>query len=312
MPGVLDGVNSLTQLAGHNRLELLMFRLGDDQRYGINVFKVQEVIPCPKITPVPQAHKEICGIASIRGQTISVIDLAMAIGKKAATKTGHHYVIVTEYNRSVQGFLVSGVDRIINMNWEDIKPPPEGMGPDCYLTAITRYEEEFIEIIDVERVLANVTNSYTDLPKNLIESSSNLSLKDRFILIVDDSRVARTQIMRPLKQMGIEYVTATNGCEGLELLKQWAANEPRKLKQLLMVISDVEMPEMDGYTLTTEIRKDPQLKDLFVILHTSLSGVFNQSMVQKVGADHFIAKYNADSLSRFILDYIASLQMSEQ
>jgi len=311
MPGVLEGVNRLTQLAGHNRLELLMFRLGDEQRYGINVFKVQEVIPCPKITPVPKSHEEICGIASIRGQTISVIDLAMAIGKEPLTRTEGNFVVVTEYNRSVQGFLVSGVDRIANMNWEDIKPPPEGMGPDCYLTAVTRFEDDFIEIIDVERVLANISNTYTDLPKNIIESISNMTTKDKFILVVDDSSVARTQIVRTLKQMGIEYMTATNGREAFMLLKQWAANEPQKIKQLLMVISDVEMPEMDGYTLTMEIRKDPQLKDLYVILHTSLSGVFNQAMVQKVGANHFIAKYNADMLSQFILDYVSSLEMSE-
>lgn len=306
MPSVLDGVNRLTQLAGHNRLELLMFRLGDEQRYGINVFKVQEVIPCPKITPVPKAHKEILGIASIRGHTISVIDLAMAIGKEPVAGTKGNFVIVTEYNRSVQGFLVSGVDRIVNMNWEDIKPPPEGMGPDCFLTAVTRHEDDFIEVIDVERVLANISNTYTDLPKEIIESSSDLVVNDKFILVVDDSRVARTQIGRPLQQMGIEYVTANNGREALALLREWATNEPNKLKQLLMVISDIEMPEMDGYTLTMEIRKDPQLKDLYVILHTSLSGVFNEAMVHKVGANHFIAKYNADLLSQFILDYIRS------
>ena len=306
MPGVLDGVNRLTQLAGHNRLELLMFCLGDEQRYGINVFKVQEVIPCPKITPVPKAHKEILGIASIRGQTISVIDLAMAIGKEPVKGTQGNFVIVTEYNRSVQGFLVSKVDRIVNMNWEDIKPPPEGMGPDCYLTAVTRYEDDFIEIIDVERVLANISNTYTDLPKEIVESSSNLAVKDRFILVVDDSSVARKQIGRPLKQMGIEYVTANNGREALALLKQWAGSEPHRLKQLLMVISDIEMPEMDGYTLTMEIRKDPKLQDLYIVLHTSLSGVFNQAMVHKVGANHFIAKYNADLLSQFILDYAGS------
>ena len=195
------------------------------------------------------------------------------------------------------------------MNWEEIKPPPEGMGPDCYLTAVTRFEDEFIEIIDVERVLANITTNFSSLSKHIIESSTHLEIKDRFILVVDDSSVARKQISRALQQMGIEYVTAANGCDALELLNKWANNEPRKLSQMLMVISDVEMPEMDGYTLTAEIRKDPRLKNLYIALHTSLSGVFNQAMVQKVGADHFIAKYNADSLSQFVLDYIQSQDM---
>ena len=312
MSSILDGVNRLTQLAGHNRLELLMFRLGDEQRYGINVFKVQEVIPCPKVTPVPKAKEVIRGIANIRGQTISIIDLAMAIGKEPITKTEGNFVIVAEYNRSIQGFLVTGVDRIVNMNWDDIKPPPEGMGSDCYLTAVTRYEDEFIEIIDVERVLADITEISTVVSKDIIDTSSNFRFKDKFILVVDDSSVARTQIVRTLKQMGIENVTANNGQEGLELLKKWAASEPQKIKQLLMVISDIEMPEMDGYTLTTAIRKDPQLRELHVILHTSLSGVFNQTMVQKVGADHFIAKYHPDVLSQYVLDFVSSQEEHKQ
>ncbi|HFB98968.1 MAG TPA: purine-binding chemotaxis protein CheW, partial [Bryobacterales bacterium] len=134
MAGILDGVDQRTQLVGQNRLELLLFTLGDRQRYGINVFKVQEVIHCPTLTAVPHAHPIVRGIANMRGRTIPVMDLARAIGKRPLPEGSDLFVIITEYNRSVQGFLVSAVDRIVNMNWEEILPPPKGMGKDNYLT----------------------------------------------------------------------------------------------------------------------------------------------------------------------------------
>ena len=130
MAGILDGVDMRTKLAGHNRLELLLFRLGGRQRFGINVFKVQEVIQCPTLTSVPQSHPVVLGIASMRGKTIPIMDLSRAIGAAPVADHRDKFVIVTEYNRNVQGFLVDSVDRIVNMNWGDILPPPKGIGND--------------------------------------------------------------------------------------------------------------------------------------------------------------------------------------
>jgi len=307
MSSLLDDVNQRTQLAGYNRLEILMFRLGGKQRYGINVFKVQEVIQCPPLTKIPNSHSVVRGIVNIRGKTISVIDLAMAIGKRPLADEKNCFLVVAEYNRITQGFLVSEMDRIVNMNWEEIKPPPKGMGSACYLTAITSVDEEFIEIIDVEKVLADVIGARTDVSQDQIDEGNSFDLSDKFMLVVDDSTVARKQVQRTLDQLGVASVVAKNGREGLDLLLQWADHEPEKIeKKLIMVISDVEMPEMDGYTLTTEIRKDPRLADLYVILHTSLSGVFNTAMVEKVGANEFIAKYDPDILGTAVLGRIKS------
>ncbi len=127
MAGILDGVDMRTQLAGHNRLELLLFRLYGKQRFGINVFKVQEVIQCPALTQIPQSHPVVRGISNMRGKTITVMDLSMAVGGPPVRDTAGKFVIITEYNRRVQGFLVGAVDRIINMNWQDILPPPRGV-----------------------------------------------------------------------------------------------------------------------------------------------------------------------------------------
>jgi len=305
MSGLMSDVNLRTQLAGNNRLEILMFYLGGKQRYGINVFKVQEVIHCPPLTKLPTSNSIVRGIVNIRGKTISVIDLSMAIGSKPQGDEKDCFLVVAEYNSTTQGFLVSDMDRIVNMNWEDIKAPPKGMGEACYLTAITTVDDAFVEIIDIEKILAVLTGLNNGASPKHIGMSSDLILEGKCILVVDDSIVARKQIQCVLDQIGISSVIATNGREGLMLLQQWAENEPKKIeKSLIMVISDVEMPEMDGYTLTTEIKKDARLASIYVILHTSLSGIFNSSMVKKVGADEFISKYDPDILSAAVIAQI--------
>ena len=300
MAGILDNVDRRTQLAGHNRLELLLFRLGGRQRYGINVFKVQEVVPCPKLTQVPHSHSVVRGIANMRGKTITILDLGRAIGQKGLDDLTNAYVVITEYNRTVQGFLVSGVERIVNMAWEDILPPPKGAGAN-YMTAVSHVDEELVEIIDVEKVLSEVVEILDTVDASIIEESQADGPGEHHILVADDSAVARNQIKRTLDQLGVDSTVARDGREALEILQNWADEGVAVEQKLDMVISDIEMPEMDGYTLTSRIREDSRLKDLYVILHTSLSGVFNENMVQKVGADQFIPKFNPDDLANAVL-----------
>lgn len=298
MAGILDGVDQRTKLAGHNRLELLLFKLGSRQRFGINVFKVQEVIQCPSLTQIPKSHSVVCGIAHLRGKTIPVMDLSMAIGARPLTRDGAGYVIITEYNRSTQGFLVSAVDRIVNMDWGQMKPPPKGTDKESYLTAVTQIDSELVEIIDVEKVMKEVIGDREQISAGII--NENLSTSGQHILVVDDSSVARNQVKRVLEALKVECTLAKDGQEALEQLEQWVEEGKVMPQYLAMVISDVEMPRMDGYTLTTNIRKNPELKDLYVILHTSLSGVFNQAMVEKVGANKFLAKYMPDELATLV------------
>ncbi|MGK0372690.1 MAG: two-component system chemotaxis response regulator CheV, partial [Glaciecola sp.] len=149
MSSIMDSVNQRTQLVGQNRLELLLFRLNSKQRFGINVFKVREVLQCPPLTSIPKLNRLVRGIAHIRGQTISVIDLSLATGGMPIENVSEGFIIIAEYNRSVQGFLVGSVERIINTNWDSILPPPKGAGMASYLTAVTEVENELIEILDV-------------------------------------------------------------------------------------------------------------------------------------------------------------------
>lgn len=310
MAGILDGVDKRTQLVGENRLELLLFRLGSRQLYGINVFKVQEVIRCPTLTHVPNSSPLVRGIANMRGRTIPVIDLGLALGEPPMSKVDGAFVVIADYNRKVQGFLVHGVDRIVNMNWEEILPPPKGSGASSYMTAVTRVDDKLVEIVDVEKVLVEVVGTTEVVSSELIHSEEGESLNDITVLVADDSSVARKQIKRTLDQLNINVILAKDGKEALDLLKGWVKDDDDISKHIDFIISDVEMPNMDGYTLTTEIRKDHRLSGLYVILHTSLSGVFNQSMVQKVGADKFIAKFDADDLAQTVLDSIENIKQS--
>jgi len=305
MAGVLDTVDMRTQLAGRNRLELLMFRLGGRQLYGINVFKVQEVIRCPELNSLPQSHPVIKGVAHLRGKTISIIDLRMAINHRALPDSEESFVIITEYNRATQGFLVNSVDRIININWSDIMPPPKASGKSSYLTAVTQVGDEMVEIIDVEKVFSEIMHIDESLDQDIIDQAETAEVQQgSHVLVVDDSSVARNQIKRLLDKVGIDCTLANDGQEGLDILKEWSKDDIPIEKRISLVISDIEMPRMDGYTLTTEIRQDPRLEKLYVLLHTSLSGVFNKSMVEKVGADNFVPKFDADELSRTILSIL--------
>ena len=313
MAGVLDSVNQLTELVGQNRMELLLFYLnGRKQRYGINVFKVKEVLQCPHLTVMPKLHQFVRGVAHIRGQTVSIIDLGMATGAPRINDISKAFVIIAEYNRSVQGFLVSAVDRIVNMNWSSILPPPKGVGKQNYMTAVTEIDNELVQILDVERIPDEISPIKTEVSDEVIETAvatnKEINVSQLPVLVADDSSVARRQVQKSLETIGIKSILAKNGREALDILSEMAEKKSIE-EQILMVISDIEMPEMDGYTLTASIRNDPRLKNMEVILHTSLSGIFNQAMVKKVGANNFIAKFNPDELAKAVRDAMKDKQM---
>jgi len=310
MAGVLDSVNQRTQLVGQNRLELLLFRLDGKQLYGINVFKVKEVLQCPKLTHMPKSSPIVRGVANIRGGTIPILDLAMATGSSKLGNIDNAFVIITEYNTKIQGFLVHSVERIVNMNWEDIHPPPKGTGRDHYLTAVTRLDNQLVEIIDVEKILAEVAPVSENISAGVVtEEVAHKALSLR-VLTVDDSSVARKQVTRCLQTVGVEVTALNDGRQALEFLRKLVDEGKKPEEEFLMMISDIEMPEMDGYTLTAEIRSDPRMQKLHIILHTSLSGVFNQAMVKKVGADDFLAKFRPDDLAARVVDRIKAADIS--
>jgi len=311
MAGVLDNVNQRTQLVGQNRLELLLFRLGGQQLYGINVFKVKEVLPCPPLNAIPGRNSMVRGVAHIRGGTLSIMDMNQAVGLSPLENIDRCFVIITEYNRTSQGFLVRGVDRIVNMNWGDVHPPPKGAGNSHYLTAVTEVEGKLVEIVDVEKILAEAAPINEEISSGAFEEGVGDHLVQKHVLIADDSVIARKQVQRVMHSIGMETTVKKDGKEAYEFLLDMVAQGKNPNEELVMVISDIEMPEMDGYTFTSKVRSHPDLKDLYVMLHTSLSGVFNESMVKKVGADRFLAKFSPDELARTVSDRLKAMTGEE-
>lgn len=307
MASVMDSVNQRTQLVGQNRLELLLFRLGGKQLYGINVFKVKEVLQCPVLNQIPQRHDVVRGVAHIRGGTIPIMDMNLAIGNEPVEDIESSFVIITEYNGSTQGFLVQAVERIVNTNWESIHPPPKGSGLENYLTAVTKLDENLVEIIDVEKILAEVSPLDESVSEGIIEDGVSERVIKKHILIADDSTIARKQIQRVVEQMGIKTTLKKDGRQALTYLEDLLEQGIDPCEELVLVISDIEMPEMDGYTFTAAVRANEKLKGLHIILHTSLSGVFNEAMVKKVGADDFLSKFNPDLLAQRLNDRIFEL-----
>jgi two-component system, chemotaxis family, chemotaxis protein CheV len=307
MSSLMSSVDQRTNIVGQNRLELLLFRLYGTQPFGINVFKVREVLQCPELSALPGSHPNVRGIAHLRGEPVTVIDLSMATGGPMITELATAYVLVTEYNRHTQGFLVSGVDRIISSNWEQIMPAPQGAGKAHYVTAVTKVDDKLVQILDVEKVFFEISPVDETVSESVKEKSKDVDFKNLVVLVADDSAVARNQVKRALSAIGVEIQTVNDGRMALDWLLAKAEELGGDVSgKVPLLISDIEMPEMDGYTLTAEIKAHEHLKRIHVILHSSLSGVFNNAMVSKVGADQFIAKFHPDELVSAVQQWMAT------
>lgn len=176
------------------------------------------------------------------------------------------------------------------------------------MTAVTVIDGAMVEILDVEKVLDQVVHASTAVNETL---TANHSVAGNTVLVVDDSSVARNQIRRALEQIGVECETAEDGKAALTLLQQMeqAGIDPRQ--HIKMIISDIEMPEMDGYMLTTALRSQPRYSDIYILLHSSISGEFNMDMLKKTGANRFIQKYDPNDLAEVVLQQLSAQNSSK-
>ncbi|MFZ2853294.1 MAG: chemotaxis protein [Rhodocyclaceae bacterium] len=305
MTAMLDAIVERTQLAGNNKLEILLFSLGADQRttrreiFGINVFKVREVMRAPPITAAPEMPATIKGMVSLRGALVPVIDLAHYAGVQTAAP--REIMIVTEYNGRTQGFLVDNVDTILRLDWGRMRVPPAMLTAEKggLVTAVTELaDNRLLMMIDVEKVLAETTPPENDL---IYRSIAPVNRPECTVYFADDSLVARKQIERTLDAMGIKYVSSINGriaWEQLEKTATYAATCGKAASELIsLVLTDIEMPEMDGYLLTKKIKSDPRFAGIPVIMHSSLTGSSNQSLGFSVGVDEYVPKLQPKKLS---------------
>ncbi|MGB4468132.1 MAG: chemotaxis protein [Azovibrio sp.] len=309
MSELLKSIDARTKLAGTNKLEILLFSLGEDRRtgrretYGINVFKVREVMRTPPITVAPDMPPAVEGMVSLRGILVPVVDLAKYAGVDSDAR--RDIMIVTEYNGHTQGFLVEAVDSILRLDWSMMRVPPDMLTAQMggLVTAVTELEDgRLIMMMDVEKVLAETSHSDDD--DIHFKSIAPLEKPGVTVFFCDDSSVARKQISRTLDAMGVKYVSANNGRQMWEELEK-AADYAKATGQspsdvVSLVLTDIEMPEMDGYILTKKIKSDPRFASVPVIMHSSLSGMSNQSLGLSVGVDEYVPKFEAQRLSEIL------------
>jgi len=312
MSELLKNIDERTRLAGTNKLEILLFTLGEDQRtgrretFGINVFKVREVMRTPPITAAPEMQESVEGMVSLRGQLVPVVDLAKYTGVNKDGK--RDIMIVTEYNGHTQGFLVEAVDTILRLDWEQMRVPPEMLTSRMggLVTSVTELNDNrLIMMLDVEKVLSETTK-YDD--EYMFKDIRPLAREDATVFFADDSVVARKQIERTLKIMGVRAIGTVNGRVAWDELQRIAAHAEitgRKVKDLVSaVLTDIEMPEMDGYILTKKIKTDPRFEGIPVLMHSSLSGISNQVLGKSVGVDAYVSKFEPHRLADALRAYI--------
>jgi len=317
MANFIQSVDERTNLAGTNRLEVLLFSLGKDMNtkreevFGINVFKVREVMRVPDITHAPDMPTSVEGMTSLRGTMVPVVNLAEFCG--VTLDKPPEILIVTEYNKHMQGFLVHSVENILRLQWSDIKVPPPMMSDRLggLVTAVTELKDgRIVMIMDVERVLAETANF--GMEESYYEGVPSLADEGYTIMFADDSSVARSQIERTLDHMNVAHVSAHNGAQAWTKLKEIAAKaETTGLPVsdfIQAILTDVEMPEMDGYVLTKNIKSDPRFAGIPVIMHSSLSAEANQSLGKGVGADAYVAKFEPLELSETLLEILKKSQ----
>lgn len=300
MTAWMDKVEQQTRLAGHNRVAMLLFRMGDEQLYGINVFKVREVMRRPPMERMPDAHPLIAGSCDYRGTTIPVIDLAIALGYTELRDAPSAHLMVTEFSRSVQGFLVAEPQRLVHCDGESLSVPSPALGFGSRVNAVTRVDGQLVAVVDVEHVLATLNATATELSAPMQRMARVHDLQPRRVMVVDDSLVARNQLVNLFRQMDVECIVAQDGREALERLQALAQSQGDD--GVTLVVSDIEMPRMDGYALTRAIRETPALRSLKVVLHSSISGIFNERMVREVNADRFVAKFQPDLMAKTVLE----------
>ena len=272
---------------------LLLFKLSQLQSFALGTLKIQEIVPYQALTQIPNADKNVIGATSIRGQTLSVIDMAAAVGYPAISEDERKncVIIITDCSRQHVGFLVRKIERIIECNWKKIDPPPSSLGHKTYITGITHFEDKLIQLLDIELLLAEIFPDESDHSIEINGVQKGL-LQSARILLVDDSAVARRQLEQALTNIDVPFKVCKNGNDALDVMKECAAKE----NPINILVSDIEMPGLDGYELTFEVRSTPEIAQAYIILHTSLSSKMSVDRASQVGADDALTKFAAQSL----------------
>ena len=298
---VLESVDARTRIAGSNHMEILLFSLGTRETFGINVFKVREIMRTPPVTRTPNVPRGVAGVVSLRGSIIPVISLASFVNTGGAAAS-NETMMVTEFNCHTQGFLVQSVDRIVQVEWNRVKAPEDLIaGGNGMVTSITEMPGgRLVPILDVESVIASVFGEPAMPQVEPVRDGGT-------VFFADDSVVARKEIMQVLDRLGVQHQHANNGREAWERLQALAARAQAEgeplTERVKVILTDAEMPEMDGYVLTRRIKADARFAGIPVVMHSSLSSEANRAMGRSVGVDAYVAKFDAGVLADTLRPY---------
>lgn len=305
-------IDERTNLTSSNKFELLLFRLGpatlgaESELYGINVFKLREIVPIPTLTKAAGMKPPMMGMVNIRGQVIPVIDLPALLGCEPST--GLNILLITEYARSTQAFAVESVDDIVRLDWSQVLAAENGVNS-TYITSIARLDADkssnrLALVLDVEQILHDMNPVDSDIKEDKLKTKGFRLKPGTVAIVADDSKVARSMLEQGLSVMQIPtlmHVTGQEAWNKIQAMAKEAQQEGRPITdKISFVLTDLEMPEMDGFTLTRNIKRDEFLKKLPVIIHSSLSGSANEDHVRKVGADAYVAKFEINELAEAI------------
>lgn len=273
---------------------MLLFHLTTSQPFALGTLKIKEIIQFKSLTSIPNSHPEVKGAIILRGHTIPVVDMSSAIGHRPLSneEMKQSFIIVTDCQRKEIGFLVSAIDKIMECNWREISPPPNSLGKNAYLTGVTQFEDKLVQVLDVEYLLSKIFPESIDNRLPILTDVDREKLKPLNILLVDDSMVARKQLSDALDAMNILYSVSNNGQDAFNIMIEQA----RLGTPIDLLVSDIEMPGLNGYELSFDIRNDPRVDSAYIILHTSLSSHISVSQAQQVGANEALTKFNANEL----------------
>lgn len=284
--------------AQSDSLSLLLFTLRSGKLMAINLLKVSEIIPCPPLTRMPDSHPHVKGVTTLRGTSLSVIDLSRAIGERPLLDPNGGCLIVTDVSRSRQGLHVQAVSKIVHCKTTDIRPPPYGSGGNqSFITGVTQVDGTLVQVLDIEKVIHGIAPAPVNHEVPAVSEEDATALLRARILVVDDSQVALQQSVLTLRNIGLECHTARSAREAIDCLLDLQGTE----QQINVVVSDIEMSEMDGYAFTRTLRETPDFNDLYVLLHTSLDSTMSAEKAKASGANAVLTKFSSPELIRCLV-----------
>lgn len=286
-----------TQNVRADSLSLLLFTLRSGKLMAINLLKVSEIIPCPALTRLPESHPHVKGVATLRGASLSVIDLSRAIGERPLADPDGGCLIVTDVSRSKQGLHVQAVSKIVHCLTTDIRPPPYGSSNKSFITGVTQVDGTLVQVLDIEKVIHGIAPARIEPTSDVLTMEEAEVLSKTRILVVDDSHVALQQSLITLRNLGLNCHTARSAKEAIDVLLELQGSPA----QINLLVSDIEMSEMDGYALTRTLRETPDFQHLYILLHTSLDSAMNSEKAKLAGADAVLTKFSSPELTKCLI-----------